>query len=366
MATKEGVQSPTRRVLLTNTLKLGGLMAAATSTAAAAWEGGIILGATPQKETSHTHKSGVFPGWIEKPLESPFIQPNKGHFYWMREAIFSNSILFDLTAENFAYFNQALKEEKRLKLGDTLKHSINRAAQRLSELDPSTIDPRTNFSLEAVHAGLFSFTAVFTPWFSPDELRKLGVPIDNYKSVANYYWDRDGVATSVFPKLFGVDRPDLDEQLIKNGHAPRFGGQDRATHFANHLFIAFMYQYLKENQVPDYQTMPNILRWGARIAGRGSTPNEAKAFSEIIGRIYELTYLKHPESWPLPFKSRESIEDGPHDIMAEADYKGNRLGAETAIRLWRRAFKNESLEPIFEELNDDKFSLLETEPKLAA
>ncbi|MDP3998533.1 MAG: hypothetical protein Q8P89_02860 [bacterium] len=307
----------------------------------------------------------IYPGWIEGKIKSPFIRLNEGHFHWMREAIHVHPLLFDSTCDFFAYLGENLEAGRRLELGDMLSRSIGITAQRLKEVDSSKFDPKANPNLELVHAGLFPFAAALNTWFSADDLRKFGVPLkDSPHPVAEYFWGRNGLGARVLPGLFGVDDGFPGGEITEYSE-PSQTGQDRTVHFAQHLLITFAYLYSKHYDLGEHQSIPSILRVPIAIAGGNSPSKEARIFSNWVGRFYEFSVLLRPESWPVPgIRKLSEIPDGPFDEMVEADYKGNRLGALTAVALWNRVLSGESIGPVLQELNDERFHHFETEPHL--
>lgn len=309
--------------------------------------------------------SEIFPGWIEKKIKSPFIRLDKGHFHWLKEAVFNNPLLLDSTRDFFSYLNENLQAGHRLGLGEMLSQAIALSRKRLNTIKSSNFDVRVNPDLEAVYAGAITFAASLNPWFSAGDLRKFGVPLrDSPYPVPEYFWGQDGLGARVLPGLFGVENG-FPEGEVTEYSEPSQTGQDRTVHFAQHLLITFTYLYSRHHNLGEHQSIPSILRIPIAFRGENSPIKEAQIFSYWAGRLYEFSALGRSESWPIPgIRNQGQIPDGPFDLMVEADYKGNRLGALAAVALWVRILNGQSIDPVLQELNDPRFSRFETEPRL--
>lgn len=209
---------------------------------------------TPHKKTVQKEiDKDFYPGWIEADIQSPFIQKEKGHFYWLREAVLVNPALTTLTKDYFSYLEKNRKAGTRLSLGTAVAFSMDNAQKLLGDAAKSRIDPRTNVSLESIHLGAIAFAAGFMPWFDESDLARIGVKIDSDKSAVDYFESKDGLQTVTYPKLFATG----EERL--NTDNPE-GGQDRAAHFAQHLLLTFEYLYSGKYHLAEHDTMPNFLR----------------------------------------------------------------------------------------------------------
>lgn len=314
----------------------------------------------------------IYPGWLENNTRAPFIDSNlenKGHFNWMRETIFTSPLLMDLTTDYFKYLNQALEKKQRLRLGDMVGHAYSSARNKIKEKYGESTDPRTSLNLEAMHVGLFAFTAAATAWFNEGDIKAFGVDLKG-KKVVEYYWDENGLGRVVFPTLFVNYEHDISEKLSnKEGLPDRVNGQDRTLHFANHLLLIFNYLYSDYFNLKTHKRMPTLLKTVVNWCGGNSVYDRGRVLSWLAGRAYELKALLDPESWPFPFvRGREDIPDGPFDFRVENDFEGNELGAETAIALIKALTGTENdtqINKILEELNNPKFLDGGTEPKLS-
>lgn len=301
----------------------------------------------------------ISPGWIERNGSAPFLQINKGHFYWMREKINNNPILFDLTKDFFKYLVDHVEKGERLRLGDALAFNILQAREKIQATNSSHIEPNTNLHLEIVRAALFPLAAGFTgQWWTGEDIEAFGVNIASYKDIDDFHWGPRGIGTVAYPKLFGINRKEPKESptdKVKNS------GQDRAIHFSHHTFITFEFLYAKMYGLPEDESMPYILRL---IIPHGSPQEEARDLSMIAGYGYELSGLKDPKNWPINGRTPETIVEGVFDDMVTADLKGNELGSRTAIALFDRARKYQSIDDIIAQLNDSRYADYETSPTL--
>lgn len=348
-----------RRELFRESFRWLGAVAAgevAGSIPVAAWWGLSI----PEKGAVNKGEEGVFsPGWIESRIEAPFIGLD-GHFSFLKEAVLSNPQIRETTQRFFWYLRTNLYQQRRIALGDALSSAIDIGHQIFGFRRLPDIDPRTNLSIESVHAGVYLLAAGFFPHFTPQELGMLGVKLPKDQTVHDFFWGDKGLGTVTFPKLFGVEgKEDLDRKIANLGYAPRYSGQDRATHFASHLLISFIHLYSRHFDLPWHK---GILQSLVSFFGGGRAENEARLLSEIIGRVYEVSNLSDFKNLPLPGRDNQDINQGPFEDMVEADYKGNRFGANAAIAIWQRLLQGESIKPVLEELSDEKFSRFETSP----
>lgn len=314
----------------------------------------------------------IFPGWIEQKVTAPFLQSDKGHFFWMREAIFNNPLVLEATQDFFAYLTRNWRLGKRVRLGDALFYCMDKA-QSLLDANWQAVSPETNRVLEAVHLGLFAFAAGTTAnekWFTKEDLERFGIDVED-KSIAEYFWAKDGLAVVVFPKLFGAGQ-DVQTETIQKIHQE---GQDRTIHFANYLLLTFEYLYSKLYGLHEHETMPNGTKKLVDFFGKGSREQEARALALITGLAYELqATLDNPlENMPVLkeiFGKGGEIVEGMFDNMVWADLKANRLGTEAAILLFYlinlvKSLNDKLLQKLFDDLNDPRFSHFETDPKLS-
>lgn len=306
---------------------------------------------------------GIFPGWIENNVGEKFIQAQDGHFRWFREAVFQNPVVLETTKKFISHLMDNWQSRKRVELGTSLAFALTLAEKEIRESRLS-FNSNSNYQLEALHVATLVFAAGFTGgWFTKEELRKLGFTIDDKTGLGEYFWDKErGVGTVVFPKLFGIDR---EEPVAEDGKTKKvhFGGQDRTIHFAHHLLTSFVYMYSKYYGLSLHKSMPGIIRAITSAVKNDSTQSDTIVLSEVLGRVYEFMRIFHPDN--LPFgKNGDEITDGAFDNMVEADYKGNRFGTEVAIEIFRRCIDGELIDPVLEELNDERFSRFEEEPRL--
>lgn len=319
----------------------------------------------------------IFPGWLEKGT-GKFIDPdpaNKGHAHWFSETLFATPSLVEISARFIKYLEKCRAVQRRLAPGEVL----DRVYEMTEDLEHSEllISKKTTSPLERMHAALYGLVAGHNPWFKEEEIQKLGVNLQG-KSASTYYWQEDGVGTVVSPFLFGVPDNGRDKALLATGYSPRYRGQDRFVHFAHHLLLTFIYLYSRHFNLQEHLLIPRFLKAAISLKG-GSLENQARTFSDLIGKLYEISNIlpfmaisgeprvnfDNFQNWPVPFvRGIDDIEEGMFDTMVEADYKANRLGAETAIVLFRRLLRQQSLTPVIDELNDGKFAHLETEPIL--
>lgn len=310
----------------------------------------------------------ISPGWLESRTKAPFIDSNvanRGHFEWMRETIFVNPLLTDLTKDYFKYLNENLEKRQRLSLGDMISYTYENALKKMRQKYKGLqIDPETTLPLEAMHAGLFAFAAVTTPWFSEKDMNVFGVDLGG-RSVVDYYWDDNGLARHVFPMVFVDNKNRIGEAVSKrNGVPERANGQDRVGHFASHLLLTFNYLYSNHFNLSTHKRIPKAISWIVNWRGGDSIYNKARALSWLAGHAYELKALSDLDSWPLPFiKNRKDVTDGLFDPRVNADLDGNTLGAETGIALYKTLVYGKSFDHILKELNS-RFLELGEEPQL--
>ena len=290
----------------------------------------------------------VFPGWIEADLKSPFIQEDKGHFKFLREAVFSNPIIKEATREYFGYLNENLKAGKRIGLGDALKKAIELAQDKLSSKDPSKISDKVKLNLESLHAGLFVFAAGFMTFFETEDLEELDVLPKGVKSAEEYFSGKNGIQTKVYPRI------------IKDGknHEEMFAnGQDRAVHFAQHLFITFEYLYSELFKLGINEKMPSYLKFLVKALGGGDVKKRAKVFSWLTGVLYEVSSLSESKNRPvLTFLGvkTEGIKEGIFEPTVNYDLEANKFAAKTAIEIMTQVLNNGQIGDIFEELNSQE------------
>lgn len=350
-----------RRTLELPSLRMSRRKLFSTGLAAA----GTVVGAaalhTPGWLRPEDNGFDIFPGWIERDIQTPFMQFDKGHFYFLREAIDKNPVLLSLTRDFFAYLTTHLQSKQRVVLGDAINFVIVKAHEKLGE-DIS--------DLEALHAAVFPLAAGFTAqWFTKSELENFGANFskpgssEEYENWVDYYWDgNNGLATITYPKLFGLEKEEPKKEEVAK---IKYGGQDRAIHFAHHFLIGFLYMYSQTYGLGIHESMPNIIKAAISVNNGTSVEDRARTMSERIGGLYEfLGLLKGLENWPINGRTPEAITDGPFDDTVEQDLKANALGVEAAIEFFKRAMAGLPLEPVFTELNNPRFSHAEASPRL--
>lgn len=298
----------------------------------------------------------IYPGWIEAGITSPFIQRDKGHFYWLKEAVFTNPALTDLTRDYYNYLLINQKEKKRLNLGDALSYGVGSAYRKLKDIDKSKVSTKTSTKFEALHAGIVVFAVGFMTWFKKSDLIRLGVPLDGYKDLFDFYQGKNGIARNVYPQLF-VKRGQKEQALGKELNT----GQDRAVHFAQHLLLVFEYLYSKRFNLNEHEQMPFLLEKILWLFSKSE--DKARALSYIVGKSYEYAALLSPDNWLYPGRDQEDIVEGPFDPMVDEDYKANKLGSETGIALIDANSVDKVIQ-IFHELNSDSYHDFNTEPVL--
>lgn len=307
----------------------------------------------------------IYPGWVEDNVSAPLIQVRKGHLYWQNQAVFNNRLVKALTGDTFQFLIEKRDgSNTKLDLGDIFFHTIKAATQKLDQVDKAKINPETDMELEAVHLGSISFAAALNPWHEPEEMAALGASIAGYKSVAEYYWNTQRGLAKVLPRLFGLDLNKLKENknLIKPDEEPRITGEDRCVHFAQYFLLTFENLYSSKYHLPDHENIPQLLKLPMGLAR--SAQDKARTFALMTGILYEYYGLLDLKNWPIG-RNWEEIGEGIFDFTVEADYSGNALGAETAIAMWRKFSAGESIDSVIHELNDPKFSHLETPATLA-
>jgi len=307
----------------------------------------------------------LYPGWMETNITSPLIQADQGHFAWLREAVFANPLVQGLTKVFFNYLEGQRDNNRRLTMGEALSHTIGQAAQSLDQIARDKISPQTNMSLETVHLGVTVLAAGFITWFNPAQLKTLGISLTGFRSVSDYFWNRKkGLGTIVFPRLFGLDESQLGSMPnIGDEEEPRFTGEDRSLHFSQHLLLGIEYFYSRFFHLGEHDSIPFVLKL---LMSFGQTEaDRARILSDKTGYFYELSSLRNRKNWPIPFvRWSNVIGEGIFDSMVKADYKGNRLGVETAIELWHRTASGLSIAPVMDELTNPKFTNIRTSPAL--
>lgn len=309
----------------------------------------------------------IYPGWIEGQGNAPFIQFERGHFYWMREKINNNPILLELTRDFFRYTIDHAKRGERLRLGDALQYCIDKAEEKIRAIDTSKIDPDTNIDMETIRTAYYPLAAVFTAqWWTKEDLEAFGVSSNEYKykNIDDLSWGERGIARIAYPKLFGVDKEEPKESSTAK---EKYGGQDRALHFAHHGLIVFELLYSQIYGLSIHESMPHALKILLIPVSIGSPYQSARSFSEVTGWLYEVSGLKDINNWPIRSineRTEEAITEGIFDDMSGADLRANRLGAEAATALFRRAFWRRPIDDIIARLNDPRYADLETPPTL--
>ncbi|MCL5970173.1 MAG: twin-arginine translocation signal domain-containing protein [Patescibacteria group bacterium] len=160
-------------------LKKGGLIAAGAATALSIPGIALAFKSPERKPVLKEEGKDIYPGWIENGISSDFIQKDKGHFYWLKEAIFTNPTLTDLTKDYYSYLTANEKAKNRLNPGEALYHAIEISYKKLSEQDKAKVSSRTSTEFEALHAGIVVFAAGFMPWFKEQDLAGLGVSLND-------------------------------------------------------------------------------------------------------------------------------------------------------------------------------------------
>lgn len=317
-------------------------------------------------ETGESSSFEIYPGWIEASIdEKNFVNFERGHSDWLKAAVFSNPPLFALTSDYYRFLLKSQEKGKRLTLGEALCHSIAQAHDAFREAGKYLeVDQNANLGLEATRLGILAFAAGFmaSDWWKLEDLEKLGVPKQRLKNVNDFYWGENGLARDVFPKLF-TSSGERETEPKKANTYEAISGQDRAVHFAQHLAITFEYLYSKQYGLLEEESIPNLAKLYVGYSSSGSIEANARAFSDGIGRFYEVSALKKASNWPFG-RDRRKIVEGPFDLEVDSDYKGNRLGAEAAIALFSRLARNQSIEPVLEELSDPRFQYTTSEPVL--
>lgn len=313
---------------------------------------------TPPKDNNrrpdHTSSLSVFPGWIEDSVTSPFFTTDKGHFTWLRLAVRNNQPITNLVKDFFQVLRQKEQEGYRFGLGEAFSYLVDKAHQQLGIDD----------SVEAVHAASVALAFCFNDKMSLFDLQSVGVSLKEYKDVMDFFWNpASGLGRKTFPKLFGLTGRALEFAQAKLGNDPKLTGQDRTMHFANHFLLVFEYLYSRHFGLQEHNSIPYFLKM--RLLFSSSAEEAARIFSNTAGELYEWSGLTDMKNWPIPFigQDRRKIGEGVSDYMVGADLKGNQLGMEAAIVVWQRLINGQPLEPVFKELDDPRFSRLETEPK---
>lgn len=349
------LESRWKRLLITPaTRREFGLLAGASGLG---FVGGVnFLRTTERVPLLKEEDKTIFPGWIEANTSQKFIQQDKGHFYFLREAILNNPLLMELTQDYFQYFNSNLSQGKRLDLGEALSQAIESSHKKLTVMEKQKISSKSDLVLESVHAGLFVFAVGFVgQWWEASDLNKFGVSLEGYKNAADYLNGTNGLLTNVYPNLF-----------VKEGFKRENDGPDRAVHFAQHLLITFEYLYSKGFKLGLDESLPNLLKFLVFASSDKSLDDQARSFSKWVGIAWEYSTLSDLNNWPVISKKND-ITEGPFDPMVEADYKANQLGAEAAVMLFNILKKEASIEQIIsvvKGLNDKRFYGFETEPAI--
>lgn len=297
-----------------------------------------------RKELSET----ISPGWIEAKIQPPFVQVDKGHFHFLREAVLTNPMLHELTTDFFSYLRQNKEMGNKLGLGDTLGYVLLKTQERFKFLDKNQISAKSELGIEILHAASFVFAAGFMPWFSEKDLRSFGVTLKEGQKVGDYFMDnKDGVVMNVMPGLF------LKKELSEGGQ-----GRDRVIHFAQHFFLGSEYLYagLTGSSFINPQLKLLVIKNGS-----DNLVKNAREFSEWMGVGWEYSNLTDLRNWP----PNANIAEGPFDPMVNADYKANELGVNTAIGLFRCSYNGESIDMIIEKskrLNNKMYEKFEAKP----
>lgn len=325
--------------------------------ALATYAGAQWITATPSREPSVPKESTymLYPGWIEQRVTEPFLQADRGHFRFVKQALEKNPILSDLTTQHFNYLLQNLKTGQRVKFGDDFQKAVDLAKGQI-EVMKNQISPLANPAVEAVHMALYMVTASHFTWWNEDDLARLNIPIHPHTNPKDFFWDqRSGLARNVFPQLFKAS--DIEE---KANDEVRNGGQDHAIHAFTHAGLAGIYAYSEMYGLDTHTLVPRAIQIVASTAQ--SPENRALRVSKISGLLYEINST---------FSSRRNLpainNDPPEGIFEPGvglDLKANEIGARAGVTLLKRATNGQSLQPVFHELNDPKFENPNTEPVL--
>lgn len=321
---------------------------------------------TPTKEQRNASANPFAPGAIEANIESPLIQEKFGHLSWLREAVFENTHVLTIAQNLSGKLIENLDNQQELSPGDFLTTSINAAK---SVVDPFVLnfEPSAQ-TLERVHAGLIAQAAPTMPWLTGKELALLGFPVDKYPTSSMFYWGEKGLGTTVFSRVFGREKPEVDEPLTMAGKEPQYNGKDRMVHFSQYALLAFEYLYAKHYNLPEQQAIPLGLKTVLDVLEKVGVDNATQTafLAQAVGIGYELQVsLANDNNRPSPFgKNRGNVSEGLFDPMVAADIKANILGMLTGIALFKRAVAGKEIEQVLTELDDPKWQQFETLPYL--
>lgn len=314
---------------------------------------------TPKKPSQQVliDNNLIYPGWIERRIESPLLQSNYGYLRWLTEAVNNNPELLNLTRIYYQALESRWQNSQRFELGEALFSAMYAGQLFMNQPGVDRLivaSTRFNREIEATHLGVLLFGAGFTPWFNLDQLKKMGMSkerVDKYPTGVQFYWAEDGFARKTYPQIFSAPLlKDLD-------FPPKYSGQDRTGHFAGCMLLTFEYLYSNYFNLSEHKYTPNPLRLmldTARFFGHYPyLKDEALQFTLLSGLIHEILGLRI--SGNRRFWDRENVYEGILDSMVEADLKANELGAKVGIDLFYRALNGHSIEALTSELNKTRF-----------
>lgn len=320
---------------------------------------------SPRAEREHDYE--LYPGCIEDKITQPFLQWNRGHFPWLREAINNNPILEEVTLEGFAYQEKQVKANTRIKFGREYAHLVNDAYSRLSRIPRQKVHPafRDNLEFEANHFANIAHAAVYgTSWWDPEELKhRYHVDTSGYPDINSFYWNTSGRGTRYFAEYFGEEQPEKDRWLTDHNRPPIFRGPDRVVHLSHHKFIAFEDRYSRHFGLSEHLTLPPALRWAVNLEHEITGEERALILSRNVGLLYEARGTKKSiEDWyedpSVP------MTEGILDVRCPEDLKANKVGASGGNGIFDALLGGFSPERIIQEFDDPKFTRRETEPEL--
>jgi len=303
---------------------------------------------------------GYPPLWIESQVTQPLVQADKGHYFFLREEVFKNPEIVELTRGVFSYLKETKKLGVRAKLGNILLDTIQNSAKMFKRDNQSD----ENVDLEVAHAATVAFAAagMGMMWWSGADLHEFGLA---YDEIADF-WKENGLGLEELPTLFAMEDNGSDKKNAEMGNTPHLTGQDRFAHFSNHMFLTFEYLYMKKFD-PKRELMPrglqHLISLESILSGSPTVEQEALALSFDAGHAYEIITTKDLENLPF-LHERGAIGEGMGDLGEPADIKGNTLGALSGVDLFKRCLLNEPVTPLLAKLNDPRYLLYQTTPEL--
>lgn len=303
--------------------------------ATVALDGPAVFRLTPTQEIPY-FSNYPHPGWLETRTQrtSPsFIDTKEGHKEYLRNIVL-NDPLFNDPDHKSGIMQKAYTDlffsnppRKHPLLGTMFLKHIYYAADRLKELFPvkDFAEPTVE---NVVHTAITSFAALYSPYFSQNEIRdRIGISLDDPGDDTSIWW-----LTHAYQNIPSVYPEDSANCGSKVDAIYRCEGVDRAVHFAQHLFIAHNYIYGSYHSLPFINRIP-LGVFFALLLGN-NLEEKAKILSHRAGEVWEAMETRDSlRGYNIIDDNGKPISTGFLDPLVVNDLKANSLGTRIALDL---------------------------------